>query len=77
MCFFSGVAVQLDSCYQTDIEEPTNFYNYTYTNDDNCFLDEANGYEFEDGYGYVMTESFPFVPPGRMGRRGPVCGFSV
>ena len=33
----------------------------------NCHLDEANGYDFPEGYAYLITETYPWVPNGFMG----------
>jgi len=32
-----------------------------------CHLDQANGFDFPEGYAYVVTSTYPWVPPGFMG----------
>ncbi len=39
------------------------FYNQTAYDAGDCHLDDANGYDFDDGYAYVMSTDFPYVPP--------------
>lgn len=79
---------ELQSCWTSDSDNPTNLANYTYgstSSGDTCYLDEANGYTFTgeetsdgyDGYGYVTTADFSGVPIGLMGTEfGTYCGFT-
>ena len=47
---------------------------YTFRPSSDCHLDEANGYQFPEGYGYLVTDSYPWVPMGYMGTyRGTMC----
>ena len=45
----------------------TNAAGYSWAMSSNCHLDEANGYDFPDGYAYLVTETYPWVPNGFMG----------
>ena len=45
----------------------TNAAGYSWAMSSNCHLDEANGYDFPEGYAYLITETYPWVPNGFMG----------
>ncbi|XP_068238726.1 collagen alpha-1(III) chain-like isoform X2 [Palaemon carinicauda] len=66
-CTIDGV--RLRSCYKQVSGDGTNQSHYEYSPDDQCHLDEANGYDFggSKGYGYVFSENYPFIMRGFMG----------
>ena len=44
-----------------------NVADYYFQSGDDCHLDMANGFKFDDGsYGYIITENYPFIMPGYM-----------
>ena len=70
------------------MDEPSHLQDYTFgatASGNDCYLDQANGYEFTEGqtsdgyvgYGYVTTTTFSGVPIGLMGDTfGDTCGFT-
>ncbi|XP_069993980.1 uncharacterized protein [Penaeus vannamei] len=66
-CDVNGV--RLTSCYKKVSGDGSMQEHFEYQPDEDCQLDEANGYPFEDGrgYGYVFSENYPFVMRGFMG----------
>lgn len=67
---------ELLSCYAliNSADEGSNFDQY-YWNEANytaggCHLDIANGYTFDDGYAYVLSNDFPFTPAYFYGAEG-------
>ena len=71
----------LKSCWTTTSSTPTNVANYTYDSTSyssgSCHLDKANGYNFTDGYGYVMVSTNYYVPYYLYGSKtASVCGFT-
>merc|ERR1719414_1985177 len=72
-----GFCGDLDSCYvQNSSGEPTNESDYTYNNDANCQLDECNMYNMDGEMVYVMTPSWPYVPPCMKGNVATAFGFT-
>jgi hypothetical protein len=71
----------LKSCWTTTSTTPTNVANFTYDTAGytagTCHLDQANGYTFTDGYGYVLTSSNYYVPYKYFGSKvASICGFT-
>ena len=70
----------LKSCYKLNGSgngSHKNHYSFDKDDLDNglCDLDEANGYDFSDGYAYVFTENYPFVMAGYFGTQAAnICG---
>jgi len=72
-----GFCGDVDSCYvQTSSGDATNESDYTYTNDANCQLDECNMYNLNGEMVYVMTPSWPYVPPCMKGTVSKAYGFT-
>jgi len=68
--------VQLLSCYKQTSGDGDSSDDYEWAESDDCHLDENNGYSFEDGsYGYVLTDSYPYTPPGYMAEASTLCYF--
>jgi hypothetical protein len=76
---------ELESCWSEDDDSCSHLDCYSYNNDDDCNLDEANGYTFTAdqtsdgyaGYAYVTTTEFSGVPIGFVGTEfGDICGFT-
>lgn len=41
-----------------------------------CHLDQASGYQFPEGYAYLVTTTYPWVPSGFMGANtAAICYF--
>jgi len=73
-CSIDGT--QLQSCYAVTSGDGNNTGDYAWVESADCHLDENNGFTFEDGsYGYVMTNSYPYTPPGYMAEASSVCYF--
>jgi hypothetical protein len=54
------------------------YYDTAGYNAGTCHLDMANGYNFSDGYGYVIVSTNYYVPYYYAGTTlASVCGFSV
>lgn len=64
VCKDAGGASPLKSCY---VGSGDNANGYTFTPSEACHLDEASGYDFPEGYGYLVTDTYPWVPMGYMG----------
>jgi len=72
-----GFCGDVDSCYvQNSDGDATNESDYTYTNDANCQLDECNMYNLNGEMVYVMTPSWPYVPPCMKGTVSKAYGFT-
>ena len=72
-----GFCGDLDSCYvQNSDDTPTTEDDYTYTDDDDCELDECNMYEMDGEMVYVLTPSWPYVPPCLKGTVSTIYGFT-
>jgi len=72
-----GFCGDLDSCYvQNSSGDATTEDDYTYTNDDDCQLDECNMYNMDGEMVYVMTPSWPYVPPCLKGTVETAYGFT-
>merc|ERR1712226_913940 len=72
-----GLCGDVDSCYvQNSDGDATNESDYTYTNDANCQLDECNMYNLSGEMVYVMTPSWPYVPPCMKGTVSKAYGFT-
>ena len=62
------------SCWEfaEGVTYATHDANYTYNqaayDSGACHLDECNGYTFDDGYAYVLSPNYPFVPNCRWAR---------
>jgi len=72
---------QLKSCWKSSSTTPTMVSDFTYDNDGylakTCHLDQANGYTFTDGYGYVMVAENYYVPNYFAGTTSAsICGFT-
>ena len=72
--------VQLSSCWVCE-DGATNFsqcvYNQAGYELGTCHLDQANGFLFDDGYRYVISNNLFYVPPKYAGSiYFDVCGFS-
>lgn len=76
-CTVNGA--QLNSCYQ--LKSGGDNYtssDYEWVDSEDCDLDENNGYTFSDGsYGYVLTDSYPYTPPGYMNTDYDLCYFNM
>lgn len=73
-CTISGVT--LASCYSQTSGDGYTSSDYTWASSSSCHLDENNGYTFSDGsYGYVITSTYPYTPPGYMAQPYSVCYF--
>ena len=71
----------LKSCWKTTLSSPTMVTDFTYDTAGyaagTCHLDQANGYTFSDGYGYVTTAEPYYVPYKYSGTSwAKICGFS-
>merc|ERR1711953_1626922 len=72
-----GFCGDVDSCYvQNSSSDPTTESDYTYTNNANCQLDECNMYNLNGEMVYVMTPSWPYVPPCMKGTVSKAYGFT-
>merc|ERR1712122_45445 len=72
-----GFCGDLDSCYvQNSSGDATNEDDYTYTDDDDCELDECNMYNMDGEMVYVMTPSWPYVPPCLKGTVSTAYGYT-
>lgn len=73
--------VTLKSCWTSTSSSPTNINMFTYDSTalaaGTCHLDKANGYNFTDGYGYVMVSNNYYVPYYFYGSKAAsICGFT-
>ena len=76
-CAVNGVT--LKSCFTlNEGQVGSNDNQYTYAKTDDCHLDECNGYQFDWGYAYVLSEGYPFVPRCYNGDKkiGRACTFT-
>ena len=70
-CKKTDGATALSSCYTGS---GSNTAGYTFAASGSCQLDQANGYNFPQGYGYLVTDTYPWVPTGFMGSsRASIC----
>lgn len=70
-CQKTDGSTALSSCYSGS---GTTTAGYTFSASASCDLDQANGYDFPEGYGYVVTDTYPWVPSGYMGStRAAIC----
>ena len=75
-CTDSAGTLILAMSVQNSDDTPATEDDYTYTDDDDCELDECNMYEMDGEMVYVLTPSWPYVPPCLKGTVSTIYGFT-
>ena len=79
LCEIDGV--ELTSCYHldsslTDDADAEYESDYYYEETDDCHLDDCNMYEMDGEMVYVMSSTYPYVPPCLKGTVADLEGFT-